>query len=106
MKASFKVREDLAYWASEAGQFESGMVHEVEGKDAVALVAAAEAAGSLVEVEYDSQAASAAEKAVQSQEDGEAALAKAMDSGAWSVGNAAQAELEPESEGIMIGDES
>lgn len=106
MKASFQVREDLAYWASDAGQFESGMVHEVEGKDAVTLVAIAAAAGSLVEVEYDSQGAGAAEKAVQSQEDGEAALAEAMDSGAWAIGNAMQAELEPESEGIMIGDES
>lgn len=106
MKASFKVREDLAYWASDAGQFESGMEHEVEGSDAIRLVAAAEAAGSLVEVQYDGQAEKVAQAAIESQEASEAAQAKAMADGSWAVGNAMQSALDVEINEIEIGSES
>lgn len=95
MKVSFLVRPDLARWGCDHGSFESGSRHEIANAKAgfVEQIASAAAFGSLVDVVYDAAAAKIAGKAVQSQADGEKALAKAMADGRWQEGNLAQYEL-------------
>lgn len=54
MKALFKVRQDLAFWASAAGKFIPGELHEVSGGDTeMALFEAAFAAGSITDLAFE-----------------------------------------------------
>ena len=110
MKASFKVRQDLAYWSCDAGQFAPGSEHEVSGsKNVMRAIAAAQAAGSVHSVTFDDAAAEAVEGTVQSQKESEKALVAAMGevgpdgrySGPWMEGHLAQLELE--GDGIEVG---
>jgi hypothetical protein len=57
MKAKFKVRQDLAFWASGGMQYYPGSEHEVSGSKAeMAAIEAAGAAGSLYDVSFDGDA--------------------------------------------------
>jgi hypothetical protein len=102
------VRFEVIYtqWATEDGVFQGG-VHELtsdtcpcgvkHGKPSAALLGllgAAEAAGSIVVLEASDQHRARLDKAVQSQADGEAAYAKAVESGEWHEGNRLQFELD------------
>ena len=114
MKATFKVREDLGWWKGDG--FDEPLAphveHEASGEEQVRMVAAAEAAGSLIDVSYDSGAETLKNKHVESQEKSEAALAKAMEeyddgghvTGPWAEGNAILADM-PDGE-IEIGSDS
>lgn len=108
MEASFKVRQDLAYWGCSAGTFEPGEEHTVSGDSALMCeLAAAADAGVILELKMDDSGKKASENAVESQRDSEKALAAAMASGVWHEGNAAQAELDKEAnEGVEIGGDS
>jgi hypothetical protein len=93
-------------WATDAGVFQGG-THTLgadtcpcgvkHGKPSAALLSllgAAEAAGSVVVHEATDAHRAKLDKAVQSQADGEAAYAKAVESGAWHGGNLLQFELD------------
>ncbi len=80
MKVSFKVAPHLSSWSSDFGEFPSPSVHEVSvDKVGVELIAAAESAGSLIEVEYDGTAAKTAANAVEADEDSLSKLQSAME---------------------------
>lgn len=99
MKAQFKVRQDLAYWACDAGQFKPGEVHEVEGsQDVMQAICDAAAAGSLVDVGFDD-----ADNAPRSETDAESImkLNAAMNDGSWLEGHSQQFALDEEREGTI-----
>lgn len=98
MKVSFKVSPHLTSWSSEEFDepFNSPIVHEVNvtKKAQVQQIAAAEAAGSLLDVKYDDDAQKHADGAVESDEDSLKYQEKVMADGSWQEANAAQFELQ------------
>lgn len=100
MEARFKVRQDLAYWASSCGTFAPGETHVVNGTaEDMQTIADAFSAGTLVEVEWDDEA-----KDAWSYEPG-VSLAEAMESGEWQKGHLAQFGIDAENAGLIeIGD--
>lgn len=97
MKVSFKVSPHLSTWSGDEieGTFAPHVVHELTltRKVQVQQIAAAEAAGSLINVGYDSAAAEHAKDAVESDEDSLKYQEKAIADGSWGEANRELAEL-------------
>lgn len=99
MKAEFQVRQDLSSWNGH----KPGQLIEVNEASAVALVAAAESAGMLVNVQYDSDGEEVRILTVEHDSDSLKRQVEAQFSGTWQAGNVAQFEIDHSP--VVLGEE-
>lgn len=90
MRVEFRVRPDLSSW----NEFSPGGLHSTEDRELIAQVAAAHAAGMLVDVHFDSDAEEVRILTVEHDSDSFKKQLDAQFDGSWQEGNQLQFELE------------
>lgn len=104
MRATFKVRQDLAYWAGSFGQFLPDEQHVVNGgPKEISEIAAAAQAGALLDVTFDEDALPVADAATETDIVSLGKLNEAMADGRWLEGHLQQAAIDEEVSIIEVG---